>query len=62
MKTYVLFNGLSGNGTGKEKAEAAMEIWKNRDPIFTDITTVSSYEDYFDHINYPVDRTALHAV
>ena len=47
MKTCVLYNGLSGNGTGEEKARAILKMWKDRDPVFTDITKLPSYEAFF---------------
>ncbi len=47
MKTCVLYNGLSGNGAGKEKAESAMKIWADRRPEFIDVTTISSFADFF---------------
>ena len=47
MSTLVLYNGLSGNHTGAEKAKNAMKVWSDRELTFTDITTIVSYEDLF---------------
>ncbi|MBQ3866102.1 MAG: diacylglycerol kinase family protein [Clostridia bacterium] len=47
MKTYVLFNGLSGNGTGRETAEKAMESVKGSDLIYDDVTKIESMDSYF---------------
>ena len=51
MKIYALYNGLSGNGTGEEKAKKAMETWKDRDLSFFNITNISSYEVFFNKIS-----------
>ena len=38
MSTYVLFNGLSGNGSGKAKAEEIKGFLSGKEPLFEDVT------------------------
>lgn len=46
MSTYVLYNGLSGNGTGKTKAEAINCFIGNKEPIYMDITSISDIRSF----------------
>ncbi|MBR3340475.1 MAG: diacylglycerol kinase family protein [Clostridiales bacterium] len=46
MSTYVLYNGLSGNGTGKTKAEAINSFIGNKEPIYMDITSISDIRSF----------------
>jgi diacylglycerol kinase family enzyme len=52
-KYYVLFNPLAGNGSGKaETYKLANEpSLENCDLIFTDLTTLGKYEDFFNSIS-----------
>ena len=47
MNTYVLFNGLSGNGTGETKAQGVKRFCTGKELIFRDITKMESYTDFF---------------
>lgn len=47
MSTYVLYNGLSGNGTGKAKAEEINTFLGGMEPVFKDVTQISSYGEFF---------------
>ncbi|MBR3278812.1 MAG: diacylglycerol kinase family protein [Lachnospiraceae bacterium] len=46
MSTYVLYNGLSGNGTGKKKAEDIHGFLSGKDPVFMDITSISDIKSF----------------
>ena len=47
MKTYVLYNGKSNNGTGKTAAEALKAVWKEKSLEFLDATEVGEYQTFF---------------
>ncbi len=51
MSTYVLFNGLSGNGSGKAKAEEIRGFLTGKEPVFRDITQLSDYKAFFDSLD-----------
>ena len=44
MKTFVLYNRLSGNGEGLNRAEAVKELWKDRELTFTDMVGLNYQE------------------
>lgn len=46
MNTYVLYNRLSANCTGREKAEAVKQFYKDRELRFLDVTELD-YKDFF---------------
>ena len=41
MSTYVLYNALSGNGTGKQKAEAINAFLEGKNPVYQDVTKIT---------------------
>ncbi len=41
MSTYVLYNELSGNGTGKEKAEGLKDFLNGKEVIFQDVLKIT---------------------
>ncbi len=47
MKTYVLYNPKSNNGTGQTSAEKLKEIWSGRELSFTDFTQISDISGFF---------------
>lgn len=47
MTTYILYNSLSGNGTGKAKAEDIKGFVESKRPIWMDVTKMSGYMDFF---------------
>ena len=60
-KYYVLFNPLAGNNTGRDETvkltkEASLQ---EHELIFTDMTTLSSYKDFFVEKGapYPFSKT-----
>ena len=49
MKKYiVIYNPYSGNKTGKERSETLKESLKEDELNFVDITTITSYKDFFE--------------
>ena len=48
MSTYVLFNGLSGNGSGKAKAEQIKGFLNGKEPVFTDVTKLDGYKAFIE--------------
>ena len=51
MSTYVLYNGLSGNGSGKAKAEEINTFLGGMEPVFKDVTKISGYGEFFSGLN-----------
>ena len=51
MSTYVLFNPLSGNGTGKAKAEEIFKFLNGKKPLYKDVTKIDNYQDFFDSLD-----------
>ncbi len=51
MSTYVLYNGLSGNGSGKAKAEEINTFLGGMEPVFKDVTKISGYSEFFSGLN-----------
>jgi len=51
MATYVLYNELSGNGTGKTKAEELKSFLSGKEVIFQDITKLNDYKFFFGSLN-----------
>ena len=51
MSTYVLFNSLSGNGTGKTKAEAIKPFLEGKELIFEDVTKITDAKEFFAGLN-----------
>ena len=47
MKTYVLFNPIANNGTGEAAARKLEELLKDETLVFTDITKVADYGEFF---------------
>ncbi len=47
MKTYVLFNSKSNNGTGEEAAKKVSEFLKGKELDFRDVTKISHIEGFF---------------
>lgn len=50
MSNLVLFNGLSGSGSGKAKAEEIRSFLNGAEPVFKDITLITDYKDFFDSL------------
>ena len=48
MSTYVLFNGLSGNGSGTAKAEEIKGFLNGKEPVFTDVTKLDGYKAFIE--------------
>ena len=46
MSTYVLFNALSGNGTGEEKAKAVDKFLDGKEVVYQDVTKISDYKTF----------------
>jgi YegS/Rv2252/BmrU family lipid kinase len=46
MSTYVLYNGLSGNGSGKAKAEDIHNFLGGKEPIYLDVTSISDIRNF----------------
>ena len=46
MSTYVLYNSLSGNGLGKEKAEDIHNFLSGKEPIYLDVTSISDIRNF----------------
>lgn len=46
----VLYNPLAGNSTGEKAARRLTEIYPAQSLTFTDITKITSYQDYFDSL------------
>ncbi|MBQ7161113.1 MAG: diacylglycerol kinase family protein [Clostridia bacterium] len=44
MKAYVLFNKMSGNGAGEDKANKVRELWKDKELIYTDVVGIDYNE------------------
>ncbi len=51
MSTYVLYNGLSGNGSGKAKAEEINTFLGGMEPVFKDVTKITDYNEFFSGLN-----------
>ena len=51
MATYVLYNELSGNGTGKTKAEELKSFLNGKEVFFHDITKLNDYKFFFGSLN-----------
>ena len=58
MSTYVLFNSLSGNGTGKTKAEAIKPFLEGKEINYRDVVEISDAKGFFDGLN-PDDELYL---
>ena len=52
-QTYILYNPLSGNGSGRENADA-LEILYN-DPVYLDITQIKDFESFFSKLDLSDD-------
>ena len=48
MSTYVLYNELSGNGTGKEKAQVVNKFLTGKEVVWQDVTKISDYKTFFE--------------
>ena len=44
MSTYVLFNMLSGNGTGKDKVDDLKTFLRGKQVSYKDITKITDFE------------------
>ena len=51
MKTIVLFNPKANNGQGEAEAQKVSDLLKDKELDFTDITQISSYEEFFKSLN-----------
>ena len=51
MSTYVLYNELSGNGTGKEKAQVVNKFLTGKEIVYQDVTKISDYKTFFEGLN-----------
>ncbi len=51
MSTYVLFNGLSGNGSGKAKAEGIKSILEGKELNWQDITKLEDIKGFINGLN-----------
>lgn len=47
MSTYVLFNMLSGNGTGKDKVDDLKTFLRGKQVSYKDITKINDFESFF---------------
>lgn len=47
MSTYVLFNMLSGNGTGKDKVDDLKTFLRGKQVSYKDITKITDFESFF---------------
>lgn len=47
MTTHVLYNELSGNGTGKTKAEDVKKFLNGKDIVFEDVRKITDYNSFF---------------
>ena len=47
MSTYVLFNILSGNGTGKDKVDDLKTFLRGKQVSYKDITKITDFESFF---------------
>ena len=47
MTTHVLFNELSGNGTGKTRAEEVRKFLDGKDAVFKEVTKITDYKSFF---------------
>ena len=59
MSTYVLFNMLSGNGTGKEKANELETFLRGKKAVYKDITKITDFESFFADLNYREDEVII---
>jgi len=59
MSTYVLFNMLSGNGTGKEKANELGTFLRGKKAVYKDITKITDFESFFADLNYREDEVII---
>ena len=58
MSTYVLYNSLSGNGTGKTKAEEIKPFLSGKELKFEDVTKIDDPKGFFAGLN-PDDELYL---
>lgn len=58
MSTYVLYNSLSGNGTGKTKAEEIKPFLSGKELVFEDVTKITDANAFFAGLN-PDDELYL---
>ena len=47
MTTHVLYNELSGNGTGKTKAEDVKKFLNGKETVFEDVRKITDYNSFF---------------
>ena len=59
MSTYVLFNMLSGNGSGKEKADDLKTFLRGKKAVYKDITKITDFESFFADMNYREDEVII---
>lgn len=48
MKTYVIYNKKSNNGSGAEGAFRVKELWKGKELIYKEVNEFSSFKELFD--------------
>ena len=56
--TYILYNPLSGNGTGMETAKTAAVSWSEGEIVWKNMTDMERYVDFFGGLD-PEDRVIL---
>ena len=56
MSTYVLFNMLSGNGRGKEKADELKVFLRGKKAVYKDITKIKDWSSFFADLNFREDE------
>ena len=59
MSTYVLFNMLSGNGKGKEKADDLKVFLRGKKALYKDITKITDWAGFFSELNYREDEIII---
>ena len=59
MSTYVLFNMLSGNGKGKEKADDLKVFLRGKKALYKDITKITDWAGFFADLNYREDEVII---
>ena len=58
MKTYVMYNSLSGNGNGAVRAEKLRGVWSDKDLVYQDLQQEDDYQALFARIA-PEDEVVI---
>ena len=59
MSTYVLFNMLSGNGKGKEKADELKVFLRGKKAVYKDIIKISDWGSFFADLSFRDDEVII---